>query len=115
MIPLCGLIVFFAAVGVSVTHFCERYCFDDTLSVAIGGFLELTKGVFTLDRIENGTVKFLLFAAFTSFGGVSVAFQSASLLRRSGLSPARYFLLRPLFAALAATLSYALSAAFGVI
>lgn len=106
MLSLCGIIAFFSCVAASVTRYTDLYCFDDRLSVFLGGFLELTRGVFSLNAIADPGAKAAAFAFFVSFGGVSVIAQSSELCRKAGLSSRAFWVIKPLFAVTSTIVSY---------
>lgn len=106
LLSLCGIIAFFSCVASSVTRYTDLYCFDDRLSVFIGGFLEMTRGVFSLNDIADPGAKAAIFAFFVSFGGVSVIAQSSELCRKAGLSSRAFWVIKPIFAVLSTGVSY---------
>jgi len=75
-----------------VLTFMERWflwMFSPTLQVIVSGFLELSNGCIRLAEIESEGLRFLLAAAFLSFGGICVTLQTASVAE--GLSMKLYF------------------------
>lgn len=71
-----------------VTGFLGRWLFPllpQTAGILLTGLLELTNGVFSLNGISDGALRFLLCAVFTCFGGVSVLLQIRALAAPAGL------------------------------
>ena len=48
----------------------------------ITGFIELTNGIITLQQIPNESLRFIICCGMLSFGGLCVAFQTASISKR---------------------------------
>lgn len=85
MIKLAGYIMFFSIAADIITHLPIS---QSTLSCCVG-FLEITNGIYILNESTLPVVqKWILAAAFVSFGGLSGLCQTASMLSelKTGLS-----------------------------
>lgn len=83
MVTVCAWVIL-AAVAVG---FLERWLFPvlpEAVTVMLTGLLELTNGVFALDRAPEG-LRFVLCTVFVCFGGVSVLLQIAAIADQAGL------------------------------
>lgn len=84
MALICGWVIIFRV----FFSFSEKYILNrlpQLLRVCFIGFMELTNGCVTLSAIPSEPLRFILCAAFLSFGGLCVAMQTASVSKELGL------------------------------
>ncbi len=89
---ICAFVIFFSVLLAVLGYFLP-------ISNFLIGVIEMSRGVFSLPRDTFGVV---CAAFFTSFGGLCVQAQVASLCFDAGLSPKRHFIGKLLHGALAA-------------
>ncbi len=65
------------------------WCLPTLFQTIFIGLLELTNGCISLTSVASDAVRFVLYTAFISFGGVCVALQSFGTIK--GVSPRLYF------------------------
>lgn len=83
MISVCGWVILFRVIIV----FGERWflwLLPEIFRVALQGILELANGCNSLLTVQSEGVRFLLCAAFLSFGGICVGLQTASVVGELG-------------------------------
>ena len=83
MISVCGWVILFRV----IIAFGERWflwLLPENFRVALQGILELANGCNSLLTVQSEGVRFLLCAAFLSFGGICVGLQTASVVGELG-------------------------------
>lgn len=83
MAGICGWVVLFRVIIAFADKWLLHYLSHE-LQVIIAGFLELTNGCCTLERISAEPLRFVAAAAMLSFGGLCVAMQTASVTGQLG-------------------------------
>ena len=78
MAGVCGWVILFR-VALCVMERWFLWCFPSEIRVVIHGLFELANGCISLSAIENIQLRFILCAAFLSFGGLCVAMQTYSV------------------------------------
>ena len=81
---VCGWILLFRVLGAFLDRW-VLWLFPETIQICIRGSLELTNGFLAAKNIPEPGIRFVLCAAFLSFGGLCVAMQTRSVSDSMGL------------------------------
>ena len=94
-VSLCGFLVFFGTVSAHIGKLCLSLGISPVVSALLSGVFEITSGCSSAVEACGDTVFSPLLVGFSvGFSGLSVIFQSLSLLRENGIGCRAFFLSR---------------------
>ena len=107
---VCGFVILFMVLLRLLSLLPGLQSLSSLPRAALYGFVEMTNGILALPASRKG---FILCAALTGWGGLSVHAQTLALLRTTDLSARRYFLGKLLHALLSALMAALISCHLG--